>query len=231
MDYRSLLKLVTGGETRQHGTPFGAAVAASEISQMIAAGMGRHMTVGAFSTGVLEGTVMDLDRPLFAVGVPSGYCIRPIRISAQIQTGLINADSDENEILFAVDSLGLWTGDGTFTSEQPSNMRTDLTKGSACRCGSDFSADMTTTPQHGAGAAADPVLDMELAFAQSTADLVGTAAGVTYKVDELLYEPLNPPYLVGPCTLLGYWGATVAVLGGFAQVAWVEGRTEEFFRK
>ena len=197
------------------------------IDEAIAKGMGRSLTVGSLTTPVGGGTVLLLAQPMVAIGVPSGYCIRPLRLSCQVQPGLLAADNDETEILFAVDSLGLWTGDGTSTSEQPSNMRTDLKKGSACRVGSAFTANMTTTPTYGAAAA--PVLDMELARLVQQGDVQGVAATVWQSQLQLVYEPQVPPFLVGPCTLLCYFGGTVATIGGFIQAAYVEGRTEEFF--
>ena len=198
------------------------------IDELIAQGMGRAVTVGAFSTGIVgggAGTVLDLDQPELVIGVPSGYVIRPIYISCQVQPALAVTDSDENEILFAVDSLGLWSGAGTSTAEQPSNLRTDLDKGSACRVGSAFSADMTTTPKF--GAAADPVLDMELDRLTDHVDIQGTAATIWHAQLRLLYMPNFPPFLVGPCSLLVYFGGTAATIGGFVQASWVEGKVSD----
>ena len=193
------------------------------LDKMIALGMGRVVTVGAFSSGVAGGgaaAVLDLDRPQLAIAVPAGYVLRPILIAAQVQPGAATTDADETEILFAVDSLGMWTGDGTFTSENPSNLNSAFDKGSACRVGSIFSAEMTTTPRNG-GTAADPVLDIELAREVQTLELATAAAQNLYLV-RLLYQPALPLWITGPATLLGYYGGTVAVVGGFAQVQWVE---------
>lgn len=193
------------------------------IDEMIAKGWGRAVTVGAFSTGIVgggAGTVLDAQQPELAVAVPPNFCIRPIYIEVVVQGGISTADSDEAEINIAVDSLGMWTGDGTFTSEQPANMRTDLDVGSSCRVGSAFSANMTTTPPGGSAAA--PVRDMELAGLVETADQAGTAANVAYRIIRLLYQPNYPPFLVGPCTLLVYFGGTIATVGGFVRAQWVE---------
>ena len=199
------------------------------IDEMVAKGMGRAVTVGAFSTGIVgggAGTILDLDQPELAIGVPSGYCIRPLYIFCQVQTGLAATDNDENEILFAVDSKGLWSGDGTFTAEEPSNLRSDLFAGSACRVGSAFTADMTTT-QPGV-TAADPILDMELDREVKTYEIEGTATSTHWDRGVTLhYEPSYPPFLAGPCTLIVYFGGTVANIGGFVQVHWVEGRRNE----
>ena len=199
------------------------------IDEMVAQGMGRTVTVGAFSTPGTGGgaaLVIDIDQPRLAIGVPAGNCIRPIRFEVVMQTGISTADGDETEALIAADSLGLWTGDGAHTDENPSNMRTDLDKGSICRVGSTFTGDMTTTPGNG-GTAADPVLDMELARLVETADQAGTAANAVYTIARLLYEPKYPPYLVGPCTLLVYFGGTIAT-PSFVIGQWVEGSVRDF---
>lgn len=200
-----------------------------ELYELVKKGYGRSVTVGAFSTGIVgggAGTILDLDQPEFTIGVPAGYALIPLYVEIVVKGGVSTADGDETEALLAADSLGLWTGDGTFTSENPSNLRTDLDKGAACRVGSAFTADMTTTPGNG-GAAADPVLDMELARVVESADQGGTAANVAYRIIRLLYQPNYPPILVGPSSLLGYWGGTIATVDGFAIVHWVEGPARE----
>lgn len=225
-----MLRLLTGGSIQQAGSPGGGGVVLDETDHMIARGFGRIVTVGAFSTGIVgggNGTVLDLDQPELAIGVPAGYAIRPLRATCQVQVGLVAADNDENEILLAVDPWGLWTGDGTFTSESPLNMRTDLKAGSACRVGSAFTADMTTTPS--GGAAADPVLDIELDRVVETFDVFSTGTSVLMKQLRLHYEPVRPPLIIGPATLLLYFGGTVATVGGFAQVAWLEAPMQDFF--
>jgi len=231
MNVRQILKLFGGqGDVQQYGSPGGAAMMLMEMDAMIARGFGRRVTVGAFSAGIVgggAGTILDLDQPELAIAVPRGYAIRPVRIDCQVQVGLVAADNDENEILMAVDPYGQWTGDGTFTAELPMNMRTDLGQGSACRVGSAFTADMTTTPA--GGTAADPVLDIELARKVETFDIFSTGVGVLLKELSLVYEPRLPELIVGPATLLVYFGGTVANIGGFIQAAWVEGRTEDFF--
>jgi len=200
-------------------------VSLPSIDELIAKGYGRSLTVGAFSTGIVgggAGDVLDQDQPEFAIGVPAGYCMRPIYIQIVVHPGVTLADSSETEALVAVDSLGLWRGDGTVTIETPSNLRTDLNKGSALRCGSAFTGNMTTITTGGAEAGAAPVLDIELARYATTANF-GDATGIIETPFVLTYEPKYPPFLVGPCTLLGYWGGTIATIGGFAIVQWVEG--------
>ncbi len=199
------------------------------IDEMISKGWGRSALCGAFSTGKVGGgatNVLDLDQPELIIGVPAGLAIRPFRIGVQVQGGAITTDADETELLIAVDSLGLWKGNGTHTDVTPSNLRTDLDKGSACRVAQAETGDLETTPGYGVMASADPVLDMELARMVQTID-IGTNAGHTANMLNFLYEPDYPPILVGPCTLFVYFGGTVATVGGFAQAQWVEGPKSE----
>ena len=196
----------------------------SYLDRMIADGYGRALTVGAFSTGVVgggAGTILDIDQPEFAIGVPANYVLRPLFTKMVVGPGVTTADSDETEALLAVDSLGLWSGDGTSTAESPSNLNSKYAKGSACRVGSAFTADMTTSPRSGA-ADADPVLDMELDRNQEITDFNAAATSVTFHTVVLQYQPNYPEWLEGPCTLLGYFGGTIATLGSFAVVRWVE---------
>ena len=228
MRHKPVLGLVAGGEVDHRGTPFGANVETPEISQMVAMGMGRVANAGTLTTPIAGGgaaAIMDIDRPRMAIGVPRGYTIRPIMINVQVQLGAI-VEGNESESLIAADIYGLWSGDGSFTSQDPVNMRSDLGEGSACRVGTLFTADMTTTPKHPA-AAADPELDMELSRLQTEWDVL-TVGQVDRSINHL-YEPRNPPYIVGPATLLVYFGGDVANVGGFIQAAWVEGRNEDFF--
>lgn len=199
------------------------------IDEMIAAGMGRVANTGAFSGGVVgggAGDVLLIDEPELIIGIPAGYAMIPLRISCQVQPGAATTDADETEILIAVDSLGLWSGDGTSTPESPSNMRTDLDKGSALRVGSAVTGAITTTPGFAVPAPQDPVLDMELAREVQTLELA-TAVGQNLYLVRLTYEPKHPPIIVGPATLLVYFGGTVATVGGFVQAAWVEGTKRE----
>ena len=190
------------------------------LDKMIRDGYGQRVTVGAFSTGVNPGTnILDLDIPALAVAVPPGFVLRPIFCSMQVHGTTIAASDDESEMLLAVDSLGLWTGDGTSTAENVSNMNAKFDKGSAARVGSEFTADMTTTPPPNGQAAADPVLDIELHRSVATAEIV-TAVNTYWFQNDFLYQPNYPEWLTGPCTLIAYFGGTVA-LTGFLQAAWV----------
>ena len=194
------------------------------IEELIAAGYGRHMTVGGFSTGIAGGgvaAIIDIDQPRWIVSVPAGYAIRPILVDMIAQPGVTTADSDETEVLLAVDSLAFWRVAAASTDETPTNMRTDLAQGSICRCASAFTANIALVTAEGASAV--PTLDMELGRNLEMTDFNATATSITFHAVRLLYEPENPPYLVGPCSLLGYFGGTIANVGGYAIVEWVEG--------
>ena len=195
------------------------------IDEMVAKGWGRCANTGAFTDGVQgggAGNVILIDEPEMVIGVPAGVCIRPIRVAAQVQIGAVTTDADEAEILVAVDSLGLWRGDGTTVAETPTNMRTDLDKGSVCRVGSACTGALTTVPGFAVYANADPVLDIELARRVVHID-VATAANNLQMILDLDYQPKYPPYLVGPCSLFVYMGGTVNTVDTFCQVQWVEG--------
>ena len=196
------------------------------LDKMIAKGYGRAVMTGAFSTGVVgggAGTVILIDEPELIIGIPSGYVMRPISIEVVVHPGVTLADSSETEALIAVDSIGLWIGDGTSTAENPSNLRTGLEKGSALRVGSAVTGAITTS--NVVGTAADPVLDLELARFATTANF-GDATGIIETPFRLLYEPAYPEWLEGPCTLCVYYGGTIAVIGGFVIAKWVEAPTD-----
>ena len=188
----------------------GAAVKADWRQAFIARGFGHHVDVGALTspiTGGGAGTVLDLDQPEFGVSVAPGYTIVPIRVDIACQVPLLAADSEESEILLAVDRGAAWVGDGTVTLETAVNMRTSSTGNpSGVSIFSAATADIT-----------DPVLGMELAHRVALGDFQGTPANAMWTQLGLLYEPLNPPFLVGPCCMYGYWGGTVATTG-FANI-------------
>lgn len=207
-----------GGGRDLYSLPDGSAVFEKGPQAWINGGKGYHITVGAFSTPIVgggNGTIIDLDQPEVVISVPSGGAIRPIRIKVQCNTPLLATDADESEILIAVDRTAAWAGDGTFTTETPTGMRTDVTSGSITSCGSAFTADMTATT------GADPVLGIELDRSLITGDVQGTPATAVWTKNELLYEPVYSPLIVGPAAIYIYWGGTVAT-SGFAQCQWIE---------
>lgn len=187
------------------------------LDAFAARGLAWHVTVGALSTPIVgggNGTVLDLDQPEFVVSVPSGYCMRPVRVSIQCELGIQTTDSHVSEILLAVDRTAAWAADGTSTAETPANMRTDIASGCPCSVASAFTADMTN------GSGVDPVLGLELAREQALTDVQGTAATLNVYQFSMLYEPTVPPYIVGPAAMYGYWGGDIAV-SGFAQIVFI----------
>lgn len=173
----------------------------------ISRGYGYHVDVGAFSTPIVgggNGTVLDQDQPEFGLSVASGYTLVPIRFAVNCQVPLLAADSDEAEILIAVDRASAWAGDGTFTTETPLNMRTSATPtavtGLSC-----FSA--------ATGNITNPALGHELAHEVIVGDVQGIAANAMWNRLSLVYEPKFPPFIVGPAAVYGYWGGTVATTG------------------
>ncbi len=200
------------------GTRDGAAFVADWKQSLIMEGRGFVVNVGAFSTPITgggNGTVLDLDQPELVISVPSGTAILPIRVHVQAQTPLLAADSDESEILVAVDRTAAYNNDGTGTAETAFNLRTDNPRTSNCTIVSAFTADMTATT------GADPVLGIELAHSVIVGDVQGTAATALWTKHDLLYEPLTVPIIMGPAMLICYWGGTVATTG-FAEAAWLE---------
>ena len=78
--------------------------------ESVKAGNGYHVDVGGFSTPIQgggAGTILDQDQPECTIAVPAGKVIIPIRIHVTCQTPLIAADSDEAEILIAVDKTAV----------------------------------------------------------------------------------------------------------------------------
>lgn len=191
-------------------TMLGALLNADWRASLISRGFGYHIDVGAFSTPITgggNGTVIDLDRPEFGISVASGYTLIPLRVDIAAMPGLQTTDSHETEILLAVDRASAWAGDGTVTTETAANMRTNATGNpTGVTIFSAATADIT-----------DPVLGYELAHRALFTDVQGTAATVNLMALNLLYEPLYPPFLVGPCALYGYWGGSIATTG-FANI-------------
>lgn len=170
------------------------------------------INIGSFSTPVAgDGTVIDQDRPVALVSVPSGTTIILNRVAAQCQTPLIAADANECEILVAVDRTAAWDGTGTCTAATPLSLRTDNKRSSVCTCKKAFTADITTAP----------VLGIELARKVITADVNGTAANALWGELALDYEPVVKPIIVGPAMVCLYWGGTVAT-SGFGKIEWAE---------
>lgn len=211
----------SAGYQAVEGTKYGEIFTMDWVQAQIARGNAYQIAIGAFSTPITgggNGTIIDLDQPEFLISVPSGKAIFPFRIQAQAQMSTTApTDADEVEILFGVDRTQALTV-ATATSETAFNMRTDNIHSSTVTCSSAHTADIV--------APATPVLGIELARVVKVAE-VTTAAGYVQNQHELVYAPQFVPMLVGPCSLLGYWGGTLATTG-FGQVYWVELPTADF---
>jgi len=176
---------------------------------MIARGYGWNVTVGTLSTGIVgggAGTVLDLDQPEFILGVPANYALIPLDFHIQVNPGIQTTDSHVTEALIAVDRTQTFDSTGTFTAETPLNLRTNNSTGCPIVCGSAFTADTT-----------DPVLSFELMRNEALTDVQGTAATVNLYQFRLDYEPKNPPIIIGPAMVVGYWGGSIAATG-YAQL-------------
>lgn len=172
---------------------------------LIARGYGWHVDVGSFTTPITgggAGTAFDQDQPEFGLSVASGYTIIPVRFHVAAMPGIQTTDSHESEILIAVDRVAAYAGDGTVTTETPINMRTSAAGSCPASCFSAATGNIT-----------NPTLGMELMHVNKLTDVQGTAATVNLYDLVALYEPQNPPFLVGPCAVYGYWGGDVAVTG------------------
>jgi hypothetical protein len=184
----------------------GGAVVADWRQAFIARGFGWGVDVGTLTTPIVgggNGTVLDLEQPELAINVPSGYAMVPLRLSVQCQMGLQTTDSHESEIWMAFDRTQVQTA-GTSTAETPYNLRSDLS-----------GAPFTSYSAYTADGVATPVLNT-LARKQALTDVQGTAATVNAYILDLVYEPANPPIIIGPAHIAVYWGGDIAV-SGYAQ--------------
>lgn len=187
----------------------GGLLAADWRQALIARGYGWNVTVGSLSTGIVgggNGTVLDLDQPEFGLSVPSGYTLIPLDFHIQVNPGVQTTDSHVTEALIAVDRTAAWVGDGTVTAETPLGLRSNVSSGCPATCFSAATGDIT-----------DPVLSFELARNEGLTDIQGTAANALITQFRLDYEPLNPPLIVGPGAVYGYWGGSIAATG-YAQL-------------
>ena len=176
------------------------------------------ITVGAFSTGIAGGGAtapISAVRPQFTVAMPTGQSMLPIHVGMQVQVEVIVADNDEAEALLAADRTQAVTT-GTATEETIFSMRTDHRVGSSATARSAYSGD---TPAL--------TIDIELDRVFLNADVQGTAATALWTPLKLDYSPAVAPVLVGPATLLGFFGGT-NTKSGFAQVVWAELPTSAF---
>ncbi len=147
----------------------------------IKGGRGFHVDIGAFTspiTGGGNGTIIDQDRPEGIISAAAGTVIIPIRISVQVQHGLVAADNDETEILIAVDKAAAAagaTGIAGATAETPVNIHTGSSNTTACSCYSASTANWT-----------NPTLGMELARKVKLFDIYSTGTGILLKDVDLV---------------------------------------------
>ena len=181
----------------------GAALSADWRQAFIARGYGWHIQVGALTTPIVgggNGTVQDLEQPELAINCPTGYCMVPLRINVQTQVGLQTTDAHESEIVIAVDRTQVQTA-GTSTAEAPMNMRTDITTVCPFTAYSAYTAD----------GVASPILT-ELIRKQAVTD-VQTAVGVNVYQFDLVYEPINPLFIIGPGNISVHFAGDIATPG------------------
>jgi len=196
------------------GITSGAPVLGDELQQLVNAGYGYHVTVGAFTTPIVggggDGTIIDADRPELSISVPSGTAIIPLRISVQLELPA-DADAKVEEILIAADRTAASTSSSsTGTAETIFNMRTDNARSSGCTVISAGTSNMGTAP----------TLGLELARKQMKVNVL--TDGITQGVVDLTYEPKVPPIIVGPAAVYVYFGGDTTVPSGFIQAEWVE---------
>lgn len=186
-----------------------AALSADWRQALVARGYGWHADEGSFSTPAAGGgaaAIIDIDRPNLLVSVPADYTLVPLRIHCVAQMPLGATDSDESEIVIAVDPSLAATGITTQTTRVvPINMRsTSVANSLVCPflVYKTLSGDLTTAP----------TLSYELGHAVKIFE-TKTDVGTTWADLELLYEPANAPFFRGPCALYVYHGGTVATTG------------------
>ena len=144
------------------GDRSGALVTTRQLQQLVAAGYGYHVTVGAFSTPITgggNGTVFDAEQSELAISVPSGTAIVPIRIGVDLEVPA-DQDGDVTESFIQVDRLAVSTASSsTGTVETAFNMRTDNPRSSLCTVVSANTMDHNT-----------PTISFELDHKQMIAD-------------------------------------------------------------
>lgn len=197
------------GQVEDARSLFGSALAADWRQAFIARGYGWHADEGAFSTPAAGGgaaAIIDIDRPNMLISVPAEYTLIPLRIHTAAHIPLGAADSDESEIVFAVDPSSAAAGITTQTTRvTPVNMRTTSLANATDTCPArvfiTLSADITV-----------PVLSFELGHAVKIFE-TKTDVSVLWTDLTLTYEPMCPPFIRGPACLYVYHGGTVATTG------------------
>jgi len=208
-----------GSSNKPYGSKRGELFTQDWIQAAILEGRGFIANVGAFSTPVVgggAGTIVDLDQPEFGMIIPDGKTIVPIRMAFQLTTPLLATDADEAEALAFVDTTAATVAaalDGTWANTiTPKNMRIAQTNRYSSEC---------TVKSVCSGDTTDPTESIDLIHGIIVGDMNGTPANAMWTKNEVLYEPKNPPLIVGPASLFAYWGGTVATYA-FMQFFWLE---------
>ena len=189
--------------------------------QAVIEGHAMNAQVGTLSTPIQgggAGTILVIDEPQATISVPTGTAILLMKVRVDCQVPLLATDADEIEIVLAIDRAAA-VADGTATAETPLNMRTDLNTSLL---------GVTTAPTVKSAytvAMTDPVLTYELAHPVKVGD-VQTAVGTTWTKLGLDYDPEFSSAIVGPATVIVYWGGTVAVTG-FANLTYAAYNTTD----
>lgn len=181
--------------------------------RFVSLGYGGHVVIGSFSTPITgggAGTILDQDQPEGVISTSAGYTLIPLRITVQCHVPLLASDADECEILVAADTQASYSlGSGTMPPEPVFNMNGGRQGPAGVMAASAGSGNIT-----------NPTLDLELDRSVITGDVQGTPASALWTPLGLLYEPVVPPRIKGPCAIYIYFGGTVAVTG-FAQASFL----------
>ena len=196
--------------TRLRSMDNNALVVGSRIDALMARGFCWQVVVGAFSGGIVGGgvgtTILNTD-PELSIDVPRGFTMIPIRWSVQAPPSTVSTgDSNNMEILITADRTqvsGAVAADGTV--EVPQNMRTDILAGCPC---SAVSANVNAVPTN-----SDRSFDLVRATQIMDYNTAATPDTALWAELDVLYEPKNPPLIVGPGNISVFFGGTVASTG------------------
>ncbi len=194
----------------------GSMITADWFSAMVMRGLGWIIQVGDLTTPVQgggAGTVILAQQPELIIDIPAKWTLIPLRIAVDAEVPLLAADNDESEILMTIDRTQINdVTSGTATQEFPSNMRTDIATGCPFLASSAVTANLTAAPTR----------SFDLAHRTIVGDFVlsGTPANSSWEELWTLYEPDNPPFIVGPASLQVHWGGTVAT-SAFCQMTFL----------
>lgn len=203
---------------RLQGTRLGQLFTADWKMRLLLAGCCYNVTVGdAANAGDapagIANTTLDSDQPEFAMGIPAGYYLIPIRFMCGVKCDQ-DADAETTEIVFYADTTQSIPAPviATSTLETPTPLfNVANAKPSVAYAQSAVTADIT-----------DPVGSM-LLVCEISRLAATTAANVSVASNKALYQPKLPPILKGPCSLIASFGGTGISAGtGFISVDWAE---------